>query len=515
MTFPNRDAMGELLSAYIDGEVSGQERAEVEALLAESEEARRVLAELREAAAALRTLPREPAPPFILADITARIERDELLGSDDEATVVHRYPRRPIWSLLGAAAFIGIAIGGGLYVSSELSQRGERNAGWTVDQEIRPQSARPEAAMKGLASRDDRADEEDAGRPVTSPDRFRDLADFLTNGERSMAAVAEETATEATGIDKGITESTTELDESNTNLGLAMRHRGGGFGGSEYGGQLGETSPEADANVAFKDDAARTGRMMTMSAPPEDIAADGLPDAERTEGAAGADGAVAASPPQADDRTLEAKLAAGLSFAAVQSHPFEAEPLHLTLVFATAEQQAAFSEHLRATFATQETTPATPATPATPTKSLLNSPKSKSAAGETGASASLFYEGRAPENFTGATGGEQQFILRVPPGLFDGIIADATVRDIEGIQFGIGSWTVSGVEAVRDLARTVLGDQPSPATESDPAPDLLAILGKLKLTPAGLADGSQSEEERTAVAGEPLTLVIKTRIIEN
>jgi anti-sigma factor RsiW len=96
----------ELLSAYLDGEVTAEERALVEARLSESQEWRTVLAEVRETRELLQGLPTRDAPPGFW---------DSLLASDDPvpataAPVVpmesarHRRGKRIVAWCAGAAA---------------------------------------------------------------------------------------------------------------------------------------------------------------------------------------------------------------------------------------------------------------------------------------------------------------------------------------------------------------------------------------------------------------------------
>jgi len=66
---------GELISAYLDGELDEAVRAEVEAHLEHDAQAGRLLSELREARAMLQDLPREQAPGGILGDVMERAAR--------------------------------------------------------------------------------------------------------------------------------------------------------------------------------------------------------------------------------------------------------------------------------------------------------------------------------------------------------------------------------------------------------------------------------------------------------
>ena len=68
------------LSAYLDNELSETERAEIEAFLAEYEEARELLAELRATIEIVKQLPRAKASDQMMDGLRARLERDALLG---------------------------------------------------------------------------------------------------------------------------------------------------------------------------------------------------------------------------------------------------------------------------------------------------------------------------------------------------------------------------------------------------------------------------------------------------
>lgn len=98
MTTPPED----LLSAYLDDELSAQDRALVEGRLFESAEWRAVLVELRETRELLRGLPVREAPPGFI---------DGLLQSDDNAPVLLDAKRRRAriagW-IAGAAAAAAI-----------------------------------------------------------------------------------------------------------------------------------------------------------------------------------------------------------------------------------------------------------------------------------------------------------------------------------------------------------------------------------------------------------------------
>lgn len=78
----------ELLSAYLDDQLLPAERADVEARLAHDGDAQALVRELREAAEAVRQLPRVAAPRDLKAAILRAAEQIDLDESDGEATTV-------------------------------------------------------------------------------------------------------------------------------------------------------------------------------------------------------------------------------------------------------------------------------------------------------------------------------------------------------------------------------------------------------------------------------------------
>ncbi len=78
------EQLSELLSSYLDGEVTERERAVVERALRDDPSARRLLEELRAVAHAVAGLPRHAAPATLESDLAAQLERSALIGGDDE-----------------------------------------------------------------------------------------------------------------------------------------------------------------------------------------------------------------------------------------------------------------------------------------------------------------------------------------------------------------------------------------------------------------------------------------------
>ena len=108
----------ELLSAWLDGEASDEERRRVEEML-RSDEARAELGELRRLSELVRALPRRTAPPELASAILRGAERAMLL----EQPVPVRRSRRAAWlAIAGGLAATAAAV---LLMSGLLTRQGE------------------------------------------------------------------------------------------------------------------------------------------------------------------------------------------------------------------------------------------------------------------------------------------------------------------------------------------------------------------------------------------------------
>jgi hypothetical protein len=132
-----QDEIGELLSAYIDGELSTSQRMVVEKLLREDATARHLLEQLRRTVDATQALPRHPAPASLAGDVQAMLERTALLDDAPHAPIRLHRDRAPWAARLSIAAMVGlVAVGGWYYLqepaknrptSSPMSLPGERS----------------------------------------------------------------------------------------------------------------------------------------------------------------------------------------------------------------------------------------------------------------------------------------------------------------------------------------------------------------------------------------------------
>jgi anti-sigma factor RsiW len=116
MIGPDLEQFAEDLSAYLDDELSPEERQAVEEKLRANAQARKLLEDLQTTSKIVNALPRHAAPASVVDDLNTQLERSELLAGFDEAetTVV---TERPGWfPKLSMAAMIGIVAVGGWWM---------------------------------------------------------------------------------------------------------------------------------------------------------------------------------------------------------------------------------------------------------------------------------------------------------------------------------------------------------------------------------------------------------------
>jgi len=205
----SQDQLGELLSAYLDGELDERDTRLVERILQEDGAARALFAELRATIEVVHSLPRHAAPESIQEDLRLRLERSELLGDPGDAPVVRG--RRVLTSgrRLSMAAMIGLVVVAGAYFFRDWDAGLQRPAGERavvaskeVDDETKqgPAGGGEAAAREGVASRRRHSDvaSEDLsegakrppapGRRVGPADRRETvLADAWTDAETSAS----------------------------------------------------------------------------------------------------------------------------------------------------------------------------------------------------------------------------------------------------------------------------------------------------------------------------------------
>ncbi|MCG8406825.1 MAG: hypothetical protein MI923_16635 [Phycisphaerales bacterium] len=146
----------EQLTAYLDGELPADQRAEVEKLIADNEDARVLMEELRQTSHLVAGLSRERAPDNLADAVTARLERQALL---DEPS------KRPGWPWMGklaAAAVFALACTIGWYAWPGLTRPEAENNTITL--------ARTEKSAVPTAPKEESLAMADAGRKEAVPE---------------------------------------------------------------------------------------------------------------------------------------------------------------------------------------------------------------------------------------------------------------------------------------------------------------------------------------------------------
>lgn len=150
----DRDEQFEQLTAYLDGELTETERAEVETLLERDPAARRLLNELRQTAALVAGLPRASAPADFSQSVVARLERDALLS---DATVSGRGWTLGNWSAL--AASIVLVAAAGWYALPHVNQLRPESMATNGERTMHDGAASPAEEHVAIFSDSDRASE--------------------------------------------------------------------------------------------------------------------------------------------------------------------------------------------------------------------------------------------------------------------------------------------------------------------------------------------------------------------
>jgi hypothetical protein len=131
----SNEQISELISAYIDGEVTPREREQVESLLKRDPAARRLHDDLRQTSAILAGLPRHAAPPDMAGILDAQLERIQLLSGTEEArSSTASVPGRLTW--LKAAASLALVAGAGWWYLSLHPQPTPRAASRTPPSDL-------------------------------------------------------------------------------------------------------------------------------------------------------------------------------------------------------------------------------------------------------------------------------------------------------------------------------------------------------------------------------------------
>lgn len=184
MTEQNSDQLGEMLSAYLDGELGDADRVRVQQLLERDPAARRLWEDLQETVATVSSLPRHAAPDSILVTLHHQLERRELVGAFDEeldaTTRAHGGRAVGRFARWATAAVVGLAAVGGLWALVDRYQP-RRGANEVVvlrtpaEQVVAPDALEPNGAAPIRENVARRGRRKSAPRPATSADELESV----------------------------------------------------------------------------------------------------------------------------------------------------------------------------------------------------------------------------------------------------------------------------------------------------------------------------------------------------
>ncbi len=150
----DHDTIQELLSSYIDGDLSPGERSEVDAHLAECEACREELALLELTLAALHDLPELEAPAGFTDAVMDRVEAESGADAGAEVVPITRARRRvPVWAPIALAAAACLMVGLVWVASPWKLVTGDRAAESAAPVSLA--EAVQQEALDGLASEDE------------------------------------------------------------------------------------------------------------------------------------------------------------------------------------------------------------------------------------------------------------------------------------------------------------------------------------------------------------------------
>ncbi|HRX83976.1 MAG TPA: zf-HC2 domain-containing protein [Phycisphaerae bacterium] len=455
----NADAnneIGELLSAYLDGEVTEAERARVEQLLASDAEARALYAALQEMAGAVRNLPTAQAPAEVLSTVTTRLERETLLAGADPEVTLARHRRPPVRATLAIAALLAVVIGGGLYVSLQLSEA-PRHETQLAAKDASPEPAAPFAEPTELRTQSKMRTRslEAAGKKQT-PSRKS-----ITDGEHRLEATAPQTERKLTA--PAARESATDRDEADA-FARATRDALSDLGISTSTPEFNSDATAPDAPDAEEALAALAEER--PSRPDGDALAAGVgaPASPQQDAAARAP----LAPAVVGDRTFEQRLAAGESWPALEAHPFGSEPVRLVVRFRAPASAERFNRRVEQMLAARHVPPVGELAGQPTAETAFKRPSLVTRAAEAAVPPDhrlLYLPGEAGVNYP-AVANERQMLARIPATWLDDLIDETAATDAESIELHLGGITAHGPREARDLA----GEVSSPAPLPPPPP---------------------------------------------
>jgi hypothetical protein len=183
-----REKLEQDLSAFLDGELPDERVAELQRFLAESPDAKRLLAELEKTVAAVRSLPRRQSPDDLYESITAQLERSVLLdaaGPPQKLTKDSAVRWGRAVRITASAAVVLLAVGIGYMTIA----RSGKPKGMTAEQEAdEPQFAMIDRDKSGVSGDSGNfATDQSLGRPMRGRGQEQDQAPVAMGVHKGVA----------------------------------------------------------------------------------------------------------------------------------------------------------------------------------------------------------------------------------------------------------------------------------------------------------------------------------------
>jgi len=193
-----REKLEEQISAYLDGELSEKEAAELERLLADSGEARQVLGEFERTVSLVRGLPRQQPPDDLYEAVTSQLERAALLEPTDAGaparSALDRWGRLRRFASVAAVLVAAVGIG---YLTITGNGKGQRGPAKQEAELQLAEADRSEEVGRQMQVAAAPADRSEADAASDRPVRARGIAleQSVSKEVEALAAAPPETAT--------------------------------------------------------------------------------------------------------------------------------------------------------------------------------------------------------------------------------------------------------------------------------------------------------------------------------
>lgn len=500
MDVQRRDEIGEMLSAYLDGELTPTESVEVERLLDQDDEVRALMVELRQAADSVRELQHGVAPPEILSEIQQRVERQELLGPPDQPVALSRHQKRPLRSILATAAALIITVGGGLWAMQLLSNRSESQHA-TGPRSGRSQAPDAQRQFEQIPARDALfKDRSTVGRRIVSDDSQPSATAVIQ--DRSAPAPVETQTVLEERMDRN-NRGVSSVDKKELDSDALDRLTGLGYVSG------GDAREEKGVSRSLRDERKFSKSQLPVAPPPAPEALKASPkQKEQVEATANK------RQPLDPTATLEQKLEQGIAVAAVLDHRFANEPIQLEIELADARRARPFAQRLQAVVESRahRQPDVTGAFVGGWRMREADNIAAEGNSQELGLDDAVWIEGEPDHNYETGQPDEIQYLARVDARTFAAILSAANDagETVVDRKLYVGRMRAETDADIRRLAEMTLGrslDAPPGrfarenrrlSADHDPLPaiDLANMLRKIGVAPPGI-DGPTQQAAQT------------------